>query len=70
VAVRTPSTSLLSLRAGVQLGGANVSVFVRNLLNENPLVTRADLSFGPPPHGYTAQTLVPRTIGATVTYRY
>jgi iron complex outermembrane receptor protein len=70
VAVRAPSTSLLSLRAGVQLGGANVSVFVRNLLNENPLVTRADLSFGPPPHGYTAQTLVPRTIGATVTYRY
>ena len=44
--------------------------FVRNVLNENPLVTRADLSFGGPPHGYTAQTLLPRTVGVTMTYRY
>jgi outer membrane receptor protein involved in Fe transport len=68
--LRAPSISLLSLRAGVQIGAANVSAFVRNVLNENPLVTRADLSFGGPPHGYTAQTLLPRTVGVTMTYRY
>jgi outer membrane receptor protein involved in Fe transport len=68
--VRLPATSLLSLRTGVQIGGANASFFVKNLLNKNPLVTRADLSFGGPPHGYTAQTVLPRTVGATLTYRY
>jgi iron complex outermembrane recepter protein len=68
--LRAPSTSLLSLRAGVQIGAANASLFVKNVLNENPLVTRGDLSFGGPPHGYTAQTVMPRTVGATLTYRF
>jgi outer membrane receptor protein involved in Fe transport len=68
--VRGPSVSLLALRAGVQIGGANASVFVKNLLNENPMVVRGDLSFGGPPHGYTAQTIMPRTVGVTLTYRY
>lgn len=70
VAVRAPSTSILGLRAGMRFGGADVSVFARNVLNENPFVVRGDLSFGGPPHGYTAQTVIPRSYGVTATYRY
>jgi outer membrane receptor protein involved in Fe transport len=76
VAVPTPATSLLSLRAGTTIGNADISVFVRNLTNENPRLIRAELAFinavpyGPDPHNYTGQTFVPRTVGATVTYRY
>ncbi len=58
------------MRAGLRFGEADVSVFAKNLLNEDPFVTRGDLSFGGPPHGYTAQTVRPRTFGATVSYRY
>jgi outer membrane receptor protein involved in Fe transport len=70
VLVRAPALSLLSLRAGVQLGGANASLFVKNVLNANPLVVRGDLLLNAGPHGYTAQTVMPRTVGATITYRY
>ena len=76
VAVPTPATHLLSLRAGAVIGNADISVFVRNLTNENPRLIRAELAFvnavpyGLDPHNYTGQTLVPRTVGATITYRY
>jgi iron complex outermembrane recepter protein len=70
VLVRAPSLSSLSIRTGVQIGGANASLFVKNLLNQNPLVVRGDLMLNGGPHGYTAQTVMPRTVGATLTYRY
>ena len=73
--IPTPETQLLSMRAGAQIGNLNISVFARNLLNENPNLGRGDLSFQPVPfgtdaHNYTGQTLQPRTMGATITYRY
>jgi outer membrane receptor protein involved in Fe transport len=63
-----PEYHFMSLRGGVELGDANVSVFVRNLFDTNPRLARATTP-GPIPN-YTGVTLAPRTIGATVTYRY
>jgi iron complex outermembrane recepter protein len=73
ILVRAPETSLLSVRAGMQVGAANFSVFVRNVLNENPNLAPGDLAinwFAGDPHGFTGQTLVPRTAGMTFSYRY
>jgi outer membrane receptor protein involved in Fe transport len=73
ILVRAPETHLLSLRAGMRVGGADVSVFVRNLLNDHPNLVRGDLAFNwfaGDPHGFTGQTLVPRMAGVTVSYRY
>lgn len=73
VLVPTPETNLLSMRAGLQIGNVNASIFVKNLFNDNPNLGRGDVAFFPPPidtHNYTGETLMPRTIGATVTYRY
>lgn len=74
VAIPTPETHNLALRLGVDADNANISLFVSNLLNENPNLGRADLAFSPAPfcldtHNYTGQTLVPRTVGVTITYR-
>jgi outer membrane receptor protein involved in Fe transport len=78
VAVRAPATSQLALRAGVRIASADISVYAKNLLNENPLVARGNLATvqGPPPYfgpaglGYTGMTITPRTVGLTATYRY
>jgi iron complex outermembrane receptor protein len=73
ILVRTPEVNLLSLRAGVQVGSASYSIFVKNLLNENPNLVPGDLAtswFAGDPHGFTGQTLMPRTAGFTFTYRY
>ena len=75
VARPQPETHALSLRAGVLIGSVNASVFVQNLLNDNPNLGRGDLAFRPAPfgldtHNYTGRTLTPRTVGATITYRY
>ena len=75
VFVPLPETHMLSMRAGTQIGNFNLSVFVKNLLNDNPNLGRDDMSFQPVPygtdaHGYTGYTVTPRTIGATVVYRY
>lgn len=75
VAIPEPETQELSMRAGVLLGNANISIFAMNLLNENPNLGRGDLAFSPAPfgpdtHNYTGRTLMPRTVGMTVTYRY
>ncbi len=61
------ASTFVSLRAGAVLGGANISLFVDNLLNSAPQL------------GYTHQdsdtllyensTFRPRTVGLTVTYR-
>jgi outer membrane receptor protein involved in Fe transport len=75
VARPAPETHTLSMRAGVLLDRFNISVFVQNLLNENPNLGRGDLALSPAPfgvdtHNYTGRTLTPRTVGATITYRY
>jgi outer membrane receptor protein involved in Fe transport len=75
VARPEPERHTLSMRAGALIGNANISVFVQNLLNENPNLGRGDLAFRPAPfgfdtHNYTGRTLTPRTVGATITWRY
>jgi iron complex outermembrane receptor protein len=62
------ATNFLSLRAGVLVGGANVSLFVDNVANALPQLTLS--------HEdkytllYTQTTFRPRTMGVTATYRY
>ncbi len=57
----------VSLRAGVVLGGANVSLFVDNLLDSAPLLDRghqdSDTLL------FTQTTVRPRTVGLTVSFR-
>ncbi len=69
----TPEMNLLSARAGIKIEGADVSIFVKNLLDEHPNLARTDLNIKSNPldtHGYTGLTLIPRTWGATISYRY
>jgi iron complex outermembrane receptor protein len=70
-----PAFTFVSLRAGTDLGGWNVSAFVDNLLDSHPLVGFQNFGldpYGPQPgippllHDYT---LRPRTMGITVTHR-
>jgi TonB dependent receptor len=70
-----PAFTFVSLRAGTDLGGWNVSAFVDNLLDRHPLLGYAYYgqdAYGPQPgippllHDYT---LRPRTFGITVTHR-
>jgi len=66
--VQDPATNQVSMRAGTKLGDFDVSLFGNNLLNSRP---QLDLN-----HQdqftllYEAETLRPRTIGLTATYRY
>jgi hypothetical protein len=71
-----PSITFVSLRAGTDVGGWNVSAFVDNLLDSHPRLgyTYYGLdAYGPQPgispllHDYT---LRPRTFGITVTHRH
>jgi len=64
----TPSTSFLTARAGVRLKGYDVSLFVDNLLNAHPKLTRYSEVIGNPVH--RDFTFRPRTVGLTATYRY
>jgi len=63
-----PLQKLLNMRAGLRWGGVDVSLYTANLANEHPLLfltrdtTASDL--------YFARSERPRTVGATVTYRY
>jgi len=63
-----PATNLLNARLGASLHGAQVSLFVNNLLNSHPLLQRTHDIPGSPL--FYDNTFRPRTIGATVTYRY
>jgi hypothetical protein len=74
-----PSTSFFSLRAGVKLGGFQVSAFCDNLLDSHTLINYAQVqpdtynpSYNPNLPNSVQQndfTFRPRTIGVTVTYR-
>ncbi|MDB5577057.1 MAG: TonB-dependent receptor [Bradyrhizobium sp.] len=63
------ATNEISLRAGVRMGGADLSLFVNNLLDEAPILTtsRFTTTLSQP---YFQSTLRPRTAGMTLTYRY
>ena len=63
----TGSYSILSARVGTELFGADVSLFANNLTNEHPDIGLNN-TFNA--YTYTDQTLRPRTIGASVLYRY
>jgi iron complex outermembrane recepter protein len=63
-----PETNFVSMRAGMDIGKADLSIFVRNLFDANPRLSRAT-SPGPIPN-YAGTTFTPRTIGATATFRY
>ncbi len=66
--VPEPQTDMLSMRAGMTVGGVNLALFAENLLNAHP---QLDLN-----HQdsntllYEASTLRPRTIGLTAIYHY
>jgi outer membrane receptor protein involved in Fe transport len=59
----------VSLRTGARLGGADVSLFVNNLLNEQPTLYRMRYTtlFD---NFFQANTLRPRTWGMTASYRF
>jgi iron complex outermembrane receptor protein len=67
-----PSTSFVSLRAGMKFGEMQLEPFINNLLDTHP-VTNYDFSIYPGPglsRLQTAYTLRPRTFGITFTYRH
>lgn len=63
-----PVTSLLGMRAGFRWSGLDVSLFAHNLTNSHPLLFESrDVTFE---DLYFARSSRPRTIGATLSYRY
>jgi iron complex outermembrane receptor protein len=70
-----PATSFFSTRAGLKLGGWDVSAFCDNLANSHTTVNYALVqpdSFnpaGPPTPQQNAFTFRPRTVGITATFR-
>jgi outer membrane receptor protein involved in Fe transport len=66
-----PSSTTLSLRTGIDLDTFDVSLFVNNVFNSHPRLTRARTAGPPGPNSlFTNTTLRPRTIGITLTGRY
>jgi iron complex outermembrane recepter protein len=68
-----PSYTLTNLRLGAELGDWDVSLFVNNLFNEQPILNenRGMLTFSSIPSGLlSATTLRPRTAGVTATLRF
>ncbi len=63
-----PATNELNVRLGTLLGGADISVFANNVLNEHPLLQRTHDIPGSPL--YYDLTLRPLTAGITMSYRY
>jgi iron complex outermembrane recepter protein len=66
-----PSSTTLSLRTGLDFGTFDVSLFVNNVFNAHPQLTRARTPGPAGPNSlFTNTTLRPRTIGVTLTGRY
>jgi outer membrane receptor protein involved in Fe transport len=66
--VPEPQTDILSMRAGMTVGGVNLAVFAENLLNTHPQLDKNHQDSST--LLYEASTLRPRTIGLTAIYRY
>ena len=67
-AINAPATSFLSLRSGVRWSGYDVSLFVDNVTNAHPDLTRYSEVIGNPVH--RDFTFRPLTVGVTAAYRY
>jgi outer membrane receptor protein involved in Fe transport len=67
---RSDDYGQLNARVGVQMRGADVSMFVNNMLDSSPILSHERGSLGPTDNLFTATTIRPRTIGVTATYRY
>ena len=70
---RDPSVNIANLRLGVNLDAWNVSLFVNNLLNTQPLLGKARGTvtlFSLPTGELTATTVRPRTVGVTGVYKF
>lgn len=67
-ALPAPATDFMTLRAGTRWRGYDVSLFVDNLLDATPALTRYSEVLGNPVH--RDFTFRPRTIGLTASYRY
>jgi len=71
-----PQISLLNLRAGIRLNGYDASLFIANATNfHNPMFVSRDFvgsNYGLANFdtNYFARGMAPRTIGATLTYRF
>jgi len=66
-----PAIQQANLRIGTNLNSWDVSLFINNLTNEQPILGKGRaLSMGMARHLLTATTLRPRTIGLTAVYRY
>jgi outer membrane receptor protein involved in Fe transport len=62
-----PETHMVRLRTGMDVGSYNVSVFVDNLLDSAPLLSRSSSTQS---DYYQVSTWRPRTLGVTLVYRY
>lgn len=64
--------SVVNTRIGTMIGGADVSLFIDNLTNEDPSLAAANRSAlnGAKRYIWTDATLRPRTAGVFVSYRY
>ncbi|MDR3508152.1 MAG: TonB-dependent receptor [Caulobacteraceae bacterium] len=67
-ALPTPSTNYLTLRGGLRWSGYDVSLFIDNVTNEHPNLTRYSEVLGNPVH--RDFTFRPLTVGLTAAYRY
>ena len=67
-ATRAPATNFVSLRGGLRWSGYDVSLFVDNLTNAHPNLTRYSEVIGNPVH--RDFTFRPLTVGVTAAYRY
>jgi outer membrane receptor protein involved in Fe transport len=67
-ALPAPATNYLDLRGGVRWSGYDVSLFVDNLTNAHPDLTRYSEVIGNPVH--RDFTFRPLTVGVTAAYRY
>ncbi len=64
---RNGETNLISLRAGMKFEEIEASVFVNNLMDDNPVLSRGHDVAGSTL--YYQSTYRPRTVGVTITYR-
>ncbi|HEY2661095.1 MAG TPA: TonB-dependent receptor [Caulobacteraceae bacterium] len=67
-ALPAPSTNFLSLRSGLRWSGYDVSLFIDNVTNAHPNLTRYSEVLGNPVH--RDFTFRPLTVGITAAYRY
>lgn len=58
----------LGARLGAKIGGMDISLFARNILNDTPALGRYHDDLGDPL--YYAVTVRPRTVGVTISYHY